>query len=57
MKRVFEKMSEVTDQLLVSHHKKKPIAGRLDGEEVADWLRRLGVCEDTLLVVLGFSRT
>ncbi|EGF99744.1 uncharacterized protein MELLADRAFT_68368 [Melampsora larici-populina 98AG31] len=62
VKRCFGQMKEVTE-FMISHSRKKLLnphhnkSDHVEKEEIADWLRRLGIPEETLLVVLGFSRT
>lgn len=59
VKRCFDDMKEITE-FMISHHSRKPLKNNkselVEKEEIADWLRKLGVPEQTLLVVLGFSR-
>ncbi|KAH9809967.1 hypothetical protein DFH28DRAFT_514537 [Melampsora americana] len=62
--RQFLDMKEVTDLMNSKNHKKSihhhhHHHHQLDDgekEEMADWLRKLGISEEILLVVLGFSR-
>ncbi|KAG0140979.1 hypothetical protein CROQUDRAFT_664422 [Cronartium quercuum f. sp. fusiforme G11] len=52
--RLFETMKEVTESM-ISHNARNGRSDRAEREEVAEWLRRLGVSDQTLSAVLSFS--